>query len=208
MGTHLRFTPVLALIGALTLGGAPAARAQDTSSVRADTSARSDTSGYQGYGADTLQRSQPTGQAGASENGAPSDTALRAEPGVQTGPSAKDSSKAGQSSSSTSSSSNNSSADTVVCKDGSTSPRTGEVCLKHGGIDWTATNAALKARGQSPIQPGDSAAADTALRAKPGVQTGPTDSSAVGRMGDSTGMGQMKDSSGMGQMNDTSSTSR
>ena len=204
MGTHLRFTPVLALIGALALGGAPAARAQDTSSVRADTSARSDTSGYQGYGADTLQRSQPTGQAGASENGAVSDTALRAKPGVQTGPSAKDSSKAGQSSNSSSSS-----ADTVVCKDGSTSPRTGEVCLKHGGIDWTATNAALKARGQSPIQPGDSASADTALRAKPGVQTGPTDSSAVGRMGnDSSGMGQMNDSSGMGQMNDTSSTSR
>jgi hypothetical protein len=197
MGTHLRFTPVLALIGALALGGAPAARAQDTSSVRADTSARSNTSGYQGYGADTLQRSQPTGQAGASsgasENGATSDTALRAKPGVQTGPSAKDSSKAGQSSSS-----NSSSADTVVCKDGSTSPRTGEVCLKHGGIDWTATNAALKARGQNPIQPGN-ASADTALRAKPGVQTGPTDSSAVGRMGDSSGMGQMKD---------TSSTSR
>jgi hypothetical protein len=205
MGTHLRFTPVLALIGALALGAAPAARAQDTSSVRADTSARSDTSGYQGYGADTLQRSQPTGQAGASENGAPSDTALRAKPGVQTGPSTKDSSKAGQSSSTSSSSS---SADTVVCKDGSTSPRTGEVCLKHGGIDWTATNAALKARGQSPIQPGDSAKSDTALRAKPGVQTGPTDSSAMGRMGDSSGMGQMSDSSGMGKMNDTSSTSR
>jgi hypothetical protein len=207
MGTHLRFTPVLALVGALALGGAPAARAQDTSSVRADTSARSDTSGYQGYGADTLQRSQPTGQAGASENGAPSDTALRAKPGVQTGPSANDSSKAGQSNSSGNNSSS-SSVDTVVCKDGSNSPRTGEVCLKHGGIDWTATNAALKARGQSPIQPGDSASADTALRAKPGVQTGPTDSSAVGRMGDSSGMGQMKDSSGMGQMNDTSSTSR
>ena len=197
MGTHLRFTPVLALIGALALGGAPAARAQDTSSVRADTSARSDTSGYQGYGADTLQRSQPTGQAGASQSqGVPSDTALRAKPGVQTGPSAKDSSKAGQS---RSTSNTSSSADLVVCKDGSTSPRTGEVCLKHGGIDWTATNAALKARGQSPIQPGDSASSDTALRAKPGVQTGPTDSSAMGRM---------NDSSGMGQMNDTSSTSR
>jgi hypothetical protein len=174
MGTHLRFTPILALIGALALGAAPTAQAQDTSSVRADTS------GYQGYGADTLQRSQPTGQAdtgAAGYQGAPADTALRAKPGVQTGPAAKDSSKAGQTSSSA--------ADTVVCKDGSTSPRTGDVCLKHGGIDWAATNAALKARGQSPIQPGDSA-----LMAKPGVQTGPADTSS------------------MGQMKDTSSTSR
>ena len=187
MGTHLRFTPVLALIGMLTLGGAPAASAQDTSAVR------SDTSGYQGYGADTLQRNS-AGQAdtGAQYHGPATDSALKAKPGVQTGPSAADSSKAGQTGAT-------SQADTVVCKDGSTSPRTGEVCLKHGGIDWTATNAALKARGQAPIQPGDSASADTALRAKPGVQTGPTDSST---------MGQMNDSSGMGQMQDTSSTSR
>jgi hypothetical protein len=195
MGTHLRFTPVLALIGALALGAAPAARAQDTSSaVRADSSARSDTSGYQGYGSDTLQRGQSAGQADsgtAGYHGPATDTTLKAKPGVQTGPSAGDSSKTGQSSSSQ--------ADQVVCKDGSTSPRTGEVCLNHGGIDWAATNASLKARGQAPIQPGDSASADTALRAKPGVQTGPTDSST---------MGQMKDSSGMGQMHDTSSTSR
>ncbi len=191
MGTHLRFTPVLALIGMLALGGAPAARAQDTSAARPDTSMRSDTSGYQGYGADTMQRAQPTGQAdsGAKYNGPPTDTTLKAKPGVQTGPSAADSSKTGMTSQ----------ADTVVCKDGSNSPRTGDVCLKHGGIDWTATNAALKARGQAPIQPGDSASADSALKAKPGLQTGPTDSSS---------MGQMKDSSGMGQMQDTSSTSR
>ena len=59
------------------------------------------------------------------------------------------------------------------------------MCLKHGGIDWTATNAALKARGQSPIQP-----ERQRLKAKPGVQTGPADTSS------------------MGQMKDTSSTSR
>jgi hypothetical protein len=182
MGTHLRFTPVLALVGALALGTAPAARAQDTSSIRAQdtSSARADTSGVQGYGADSSSadtgRMAPSGQAGDSGssgyNGAPSDTALRAKPGVQTGPSAKDSSKTGQSSSSA--------ADTVVCKDGSNSQRTGEVCLKHGGIDWAATEAALKARGQSTSgMSGDSASADTALRAKPGVQTGPTDSSAA-----------------------------
>jgi hypothetical protein len=181
MGTHLRFTPILALIGALALGAAPTAQAQDTSSVRADTSARTDTSGYQGYGADTLQRSQPTGQAdtgAAGYQGAPSDTALRAKPGVQTGPAAGDSSKTGKTS--------GTSADTVVCKDGSSAPRTGDVCLKHGGIDWATTNAALKARGQAPINPGDSASADTALRAKPGVQTGPTDSSSMGQMKDTS----------------------
>jgi hypothetical protein len=187
MGTHLRFTPVLALIGALALGAAPAARAQDTSSARAQdtSSARADTSGVQGYGADTSAadtgRMAPSGQAGdtgaAGYSGAPSDTVLRAKPGVQTGPSAQDSSKTGKSSSSA--------ADTVVCKDGSNAQRTGEVCLKHGGIDWTATEAALKARGQSTSGMGDSASADTALRAKPGVQTGPTDSSAAGQV-DST----------------------
>jgi len=188
MRTHFRFTPVLALIGVLALGAPPAAQAQDTSSVRSNTS--SDTSGYQGYGSDTLQRSQS--DTGAKYNGPATDTTLKAKPGVQTGPSAADSGKT--------SSSSSSQADMVVCKDGSTSPRTGEVCLKHGGIDWTATNASLKARGQAPLQPGDSASADTALRAKPGVQTGPTDSST---------MGQMKDSSGMSEMgHDTSSTSR
>ena len=183
---------VMVSLVAVLLVAVPTAGAQDTSSVRADTSARTDTSGYQGYGADTLQRSQPTGQAdtgAAGYQGAPADTALRAKPGVQTGPSAKDSSKTGQTSATP--------ADTVVCKDGSTSPRTGDVCLNHGGIDWASTNAALKARGQAPINPGDSASADTALRAKPGVQTGPTDSSTMGQM----------DTSAMGQMKDTSSTS-
>jgi hypothetical protein len=199
MGTHLRLTPTLALIGALALGGAPAARAQDTSAVRRDTGAvRSDTSGYQGYGADTLQRTAPTGaDTGAKYNGPPTDTTLKAKPGVQTGPSATDSSKK---------TGTTSQADTVVCKDGSTSARTGNVCMQHGGIDWTATNAALKARGQAPIQPGDSASTgtstryngpptDTTLKAKPGVQTGPTDSSSMGQMGDSSSMGQMKDTS-------------
>ena len=84
MGTHLRFTPILALIGALALGAAPKAGAQDTSSVRADTSARTDTSGYQGYGSDTLQRSQPTRSGRYRRRRLPGrapDTALRAKPG-------------------------------------------------------------------------------------------------------------------------------
>jgi hypothetical protein len=181
MGTHLRFTPVLALLGALALGAAPAARAQDTSSAQADTS------GVQGYGADTaaadtFRAVQPTGQAGQADTGAagytgpPTDTTLKAKPGVQTGPAAGDSGKAGQTGQARATP-----ADTVVCKDGSNAPRSGEPCLRHGGIDWTATEAALKARGETTPRMGDSASADTALRAKPGVQTGPTDSSAAGQ---------------------------
>jgi hypothetical protein len=176
MGTHLRFTPVLALLGALALGAAPAARAQDTSSAQADTSA------VQGYGAgaaaDTFQ-ARPNGQAGQADTGAfgyhgpATDTALKASPGVQTGPTAGDSSRIGQTGATP--------ADTVVCKDGSNAARSGSPCLNHGGIDWTATEAALKARGQNTSGMGDSASADTALRAKPGVQTGPTDSSAAAR---------------------------
>ena len=179
MGTHLRFTPVLALVGALALGAAPAARAQDTSSAKADTSGvqgygAADTSGVQGYGA-----GQAGADTGAKYNGPPTDTTLKAKPGVQTGPSAADSSKVGQSGQNSASV-----ADTVACKDGSNAPRSGEPCLRHGGIDWAATEAAAKARGET-VPMGDSASADTALRAKPGVQTGPTDSSAA-RQADST----------------------
>ncbi len=162
MGTHLRFTPVLALLGALTLGAAPATRAQDTSSAQADTS------GVQGYGgaaADTFRTDQPSGQAasdtGAMYHGPPTDTVLKAKPGVQTGPSTADSSadsskvgQAGQPSATP--------ADTVVCTDGSNASRTGSPCLNHGGIDWSATNAALKARGQTAPGIGDSASADSA----------------------------------------------
>lgn len=168
MGTHLRFTPVLALVGALALGAAPAARAQDTSSAKADTS------GVQGYGA-----GQTGADTGAMYHGPPTDTTLKAKPGVQTGPSAADSAKIGQSGHPSASV-----ADTVACKDGSNAPRSGEPCLRHGGIDWVATEAAAKARGET-VPTGDSASADTALKAKPGVQTGPTDSSAA-RQADST----------------------
>ena len=181
MGTHLRFTPVLALFGALALGVTPAARAQDTSSAQADTS------GVQGYGADTaasdtFRTAQPSGQAGQADtgnagyHGPPTDTTLKAKPGVQTGPPAADSSKVGQTGQPSATP-----ADTVVCKDGSNAARSGSPCLNHGGIDWAATEASLKARGENTSGMGDSASADTALRAKPGVQTGPTDSSAAAR---------------------------
>jgi hypothetical protein len=91
---------------------------------------------------------------------------LKAKPGVQTGPPAGDSGTARKAGS----------ADTVVCKDGSNASRTGEVCLKHGGIDWAATQAVLKARGETTGETPDSgsgAPSDTALKAKPGLQTGP-----------------------------------
>jgi hypothetical protein len=134
----LRFTPVLALAGALALGGTSTARAQDTSQVGADTSE------YQGYGGgDTsAAAAQPIGGAdsgAAGYTGPPTDTTLKAEPGVQTGPTAGDSGKAWKPSATA--------ADTVVCKDGSNAART-DGCLKNGGIDWAATEAAMKARGE------------------------------------------------------------
>ncbi len=135
MRIFLRFTPVLALAGALALGGTSTARAQDTSQVRADTS------GSQGY--DSSAAAQPTGGAesgAAGYTGPATDTTLKARPGVQTGPAAGDSGKAGMPSATA--------ADTVVCKDGSNAART-DGCVKNGGIDWVATEAAMKARGQS-----------------------------------------------------------
>jgi hypothetical protein len=142
MRIHLRFTPVLALAGALALGGTSRAQAQDTSQVSADTSA--DTSGYQGYrGGDTsAAAAQPTGQAdsgAAGYTGPATDTTLKAKPGVQTGPTAGDSAEAEKPS--------GTAADTVACLDGSNAPRT-DGCVRNGGIDWAATEAAMKARGE------------------------------------------------------------
>jgi hypothetical protein len=145
MDMYSRFTTALAVIAMLALGGASTARAQDTSSA-----ARSDTMGYK-----PSQSQTDTSTAAAARAGA-----------------------AGA-------------VDTVVCKDGQNAGRT-QGCSSHGGIDWAATKAALKARGIE-IQ-GDSSSAlsdttqvnkqgagnyqyhgapsDTALKAKPGTQTG------------------------------------
>jgi hypothetical protein len=149
MAIHLRPTPLLAVIGVLTLGGASAARAQDTSAA-----ARSDTSGYQTYQDrnDTTQAGQDTAQAGQDTTrsdtsgfkytGPETDTTLKAQPGVQTGPSGKDSGAVAESPTGISA------ADTVVCKDGSNAAnQAGAGCREHGGIDSVATTAALKARG-------------------------------------------------------------
>jgi hypothetical protein len=154
MAIHFRPTPLLAMIGVLALGGASAARAQDTSAAT-----RSDTSGYQPYqnrtdstrtdstrtdstrtdSAKAGQDSTRSDSSGFKYTGPPTDTTLKAEPGVQTGPS-KDSSAAAPS--------GMSAADSVVCKDGSNEGNRGGVsCGGHGGIDSVSTTAAMKARG-------------------------------------------------------------
>lgn len=140
MAIHFRPAPLLAVIGALALGGASAARAQDTSAA-----ARSDTSGYQPYHnrTDSTQAMDSTrsDSSGFKYTGPPTDTTLKAQPGAQTGPSGKDSGAAAGPT-------GMSAADTVVCKDGSNAANLGGVgCRTHGGVDSVATQAALKARG-------------------------------------------------------------
>jgi hypothetical protein len=147
MAIHFRPRPLLALIGMLALGGATAARAQDTSAA-----VRSDTSGYQPYHnrTDSAQAADSTqarpdsirgDSSGFKYTGPPTDTTLKAQPGAQTGPSGKDSSGAA-------SPSGMSASDSVVCKDGSNAGNQGGIsCGGHGGVDSVATTAAMKARG-------------------------------------------------------------
>ena len=167
MGIHFRRTPLLGMIGVLALGGASVARAQDTSAAT-----RQDTSAYRSSQnqADTMQAGKSTSSA---ENGTSTDTALKAKPGVQTGPAAQDTGRAAMQDTSSYRSSQNqtdttqvkksksgyesnkgkslSTADTVVCKDGSNSPNSAKgACGSHGGVDTAATWAALKARGNQP----------------------------------------------------------
>ena len=118
MAIHFRPMPLLAMIGVLALGGASAARAQDTSAA-----VRADTSGYQPY-----QNRTDSTQVGKDSTR-----------GAQIGPS-RDSSAAAPS--------GMNAADSVVCKDGSNEGNRGGVsCGGHGGIDSVATTAAMKARG-------------------------------------------------------------
>lgn len=94
MAIHSRFTPFLAVMGVLAVGGASVARAQEpTNAPPKDTSAaaRSDTSsGYREYQnrTDSAQAGQGNAQSdttGFKYNGPPTDTALKAKPGTQTG---------------------------------------------------------------------------------------------------------------------------
>ena len=170
MGIQKRIATMLAVAGLLVAGGATVAQAQDTSS-----SARSDTMGY--------QPSQGQNDTSAMAPGGAGQAALP---------------------------------DTVVCRDGSNSE--GKVgCASHRGIDWAATKAAIKARGGNVDQidttavPADSgqtnkegagnyqyngAPSDTALKAKPGTQTGASPDSGTGA-GTSADSGMSADSGAM-----------
>jgi len=160
MATHFRLTPLLAMTGVLALGGASAARAQDTSAA-----VRSDTSGYQPYQnrTDSTQvgtDSTRTDSSGFKYTGPPTDTTLKAQPGAQTGPSEKDRGSAAAPS-------GMSAADSVVCKDGSNALNQGGIaCRAHGGVDSVVTTAAMKARGW--LGKSDSSAAkDTSSSSRP-----------------------------------------
>ena len=143
MAIRFRPMPLLSMIAVLAVGGASAARAQDTSAA-----ARSDTSGYQPYqsrtdsnrtdSAQVGQDSARSDSSGFKYTGPPTDTTLKAEPGTQTGPY----------SGSAAAPSGMNLADSVVCKDGSSVGNRGEVsCGGRGGVDSVVTTAAMKARG-------------------------------------------------------------
>ena len=152
MAKYPGFTPALAVIGMLALASAPAARAQDTSAA-----ARADTSAYRAYGTDTTgmdtaqagQRNARSDSSGFKYTGPATDTALKAKPGVQTGPAAGDTGSAARQGAAAGA------ADSVVCMDGSNAAHAGQACKAHGGIDWAATRAALKARGSMAGQASD-----------------------------------------------------
>ena len=139
MAIHSRRARMLALVGVLALGAATALEAQQpTNAPSKDSStARSDTSGYQGY--QKAADSTKTDSSGFKYTGPPTDTTLKAEPGAQTGPTAGDTSSMGKMGGA-------GAADTVVCKDGSNAAGQ-DACSAHGGIDSVATKAAMKARG-------------------------------------------------------------
>jgi hypothetical protein len=159
MGIYSRSAPYLALVGMLVLGAPSALRAQEPTNAPKDTSAAapSDTGAYQGYQR-TDSASDTTSKAGQGDykyNGPPSDTALKAKPGVQTGPS-------GKTDSTTQTTGAAAAADTVVCKDGSNAAKKdGNACGSHGGVDWAATESALKARGKMGGGDSTGASADT-----------------------------------------------
>ena len=134
MAIHSRFTRTVAVVGVLALGGATVARAQDTSAAR-----RADTSGYKAYDS-TRTDTTKTDSSGFKYTGPTTDTTLKAQPGVQTGPPAGDTGMARQAGGA-------GAADTVVCKDGSNAAAGQSACGAHGGIDSVATQAAKKARG-------------------------------------------------------------
>jgi len=162
MGIHIRRTPMVAVVGVLALSAVSVAAAQDTTAAT-----RQDTSGYQQSGNQT-DTSRMGGNAARSDtsayqyHGAATDTALKAKPGVQTGPTAADSGRMGngQDTSSYRQSTSGQSQDTSGYKSSGNQPDTS----RSGQVNRT-TRSGYKYHG---------AATDTALKAEPGVQTGPT----------------------------------
>jgi hypothetical protein len=164
MSIHSRSIPLLALVGFLLLGVPSGLRAQEpTNAPPKDTSATAqpDTAAYQGYQRTDSAQTDTSG--GYKYHGQPSDTALKAKPGVQTGPTSDKTNRA------TGATDTSAVADSVVCKDGSNASKAASGCTKHGGIDWAATKAALKARGQ--MQGGDTSGAAPADTSKAGADT-------------------------------------
>src|SRR6476660_9234407 len=160
MAIHSRRARMLALVGVLALGGASALQAQETTNAPKDTSAaRTDTSGYQGYRTDSTR----TDSSGFKYTGPATDTALKAKPGAQTGPTAGDTGmgKMGGDSSSLGKMGGAEAADSVVCRDGSNAASGQSACGAHGGIDSVATKAALKARGLNGKSDSSSIKSDT-----------------------------------------------
>jgi len=165
MAIQSRFAPFLALIGVLAVGGAASAQAQQTTSAPPrDTSAaaRSDTSGYHGYQnrTDSSRAGRATHGADSSNfkyNGPATDTTLKAKAGVQTGPSkmgtrhhhrvvCKDGSN-------------------------DVKMKGKEACTQHGGIDWASTKAAMKSRGERQHADSAGATADTSSRSRSSADT-------------------------------------
>jgi hypothetical protein len=166
MGIHIRQTRTIAVVGVLALGGASVVAAQDTSSAT-----RQDTSGYQQSGSqtDTMQaggaRSGMSDTSQYQSNGASTDTALKAKPGVQTGPTADSSRMGNQDTSSYKSSGgqDTSSYKSSGSQDTSSYKSSGNEADTSGRVNKTSRS------GYKYHGPGS----DTALDAKAGVQTGP-----------------------------------
>jgi hypothetical protein len=170
MGIHIRQTRMIAVVGVLALGAASVAAAQDTSAA-----APQDTSGYQQSRnqTDTMQagaaRSDTSDSSGYKYNGAGSDTALKAKPGVQTGPTADDSSRMGGGQD-TSSYKSSGGQDTSSYK---SSGGQDTSSYKSSGNQTDTSEAGQVNRTSKSGYKYHGAATDTTLKAEPGVQTGP-----------------------------------
>jgi hypothetical protein len=170
MGIHIRQTRMIAVVGVLAMGAASVAAAQDTSAA-----APQDTSGYQQSRnqTDTMQagaaRSDTSDTSGYKYHGAASDTALKAKPGVQTGPTAADSSRMGGGQDTSSYKSGGQDTSSYKSSGGQDTSS-----YKSSGNQTDTSGAGQVNRTSKSGYKYHGAATDTTLKAEPGVQTGPT----------------------------------